>query len=147
MKALCKSSLVGALAILTGTSLFNLTTAKTIAAEDVYFKIPSGNIHCRSSTSDDTLECEIQNNRAKLPAKPKDCELDWGNRFYMSSTGKAERSCHGDTLGLNPKNPVLAYGKTWKRNSFTCESKQTALTCKNKAGRGWILSKDNQRFF
>ncbi len=155
MKSLRRSSLIGTLAILTGLSFFKFTATPSIAegarapgaAEDEYFKIPSGNIHCRANTSDNTLECEIQTNNAKLPPKPQDCELDWGNRFYMTLTGKAERSCHGDTLGLDPKNPVLAYGKTWKQNGFTCISKQTGLTCKNKAGRGWTLSKSNQEFF
>lgn len=147
MKQLHQSISAVALAIFAGLSLFNSTTFKSIAAEDEYFQIPSGNIHCRANSSDNSFECEMQTNNAKLPPKPKDCDLDWGNRFRMPATGKASRSCHGDTLGLDPKNPVLGYNKTWRRNGFTCISKQTGLTCKNRDGRGWTLSKNKQQLF
>jgi hypothetical protein len=133
------------MAISSGVIFYTFEISKAIAAEIIYFQVPSGNIHCGVSQS--YLDCEIGTSTAKLPAKPKDCNLDWGNRFGMSSTGKAQRSCHGDTIGRNPKNQVLEYGKTWRGEGFTCTSKSTGLTCKNKDGHGWTLSKSKQQFF
>jgi hypothetical protein len=138
-------SSIALMAISIGVSFYTFGSSKSIAAETIYFQVPSGNIHCGVRQS--YLDCEIGKSTAKLPAKPKDCNLDWGSRFGMSSTGKAQRSCHGDTIGRDPKNPVLEYGKTWRGEGFTCTSKPTGLTCKNKDGRGWTLSKSKQQFF
>jgi hypothetical protein len=148
MGRLCqRSSSTALIAISISVIFYTFGISKTIATEDTYFKVPSGNIHCRANT-DGSFECEIQKNLAKLSPKPKDCDLDWGNRFGMSSaTGKAQRVCHGDTLGLNPKNPVLNYGKTWNGQGFFCISRRSGLTCQNDAGHGWILSKNKQQLF
>jgi hypothetical protein len=138
-------SSIAALPLAISINLFDLTSDRAIAVDGIAFQVPSGNIHCRAD--DGYLDCEMGVNNAKLPAKPKDCNLDWGNRFTMSPNGSAERACHGDTLGRNPKHPVLGYGKTWRRNGFTCVSKPTGLTCKNQNDRGWTLSKQKQRLF
>jgi hypothetical protein len=140
-----QSSSIALISIAISASFYNFTSLKAIASEDIAFQVPSGNIHCRADGVD--LGCEIGTNNAKLPPKPKSCDLDWGNRFGMSPNGRAERACHGDTLGGNPKHPILSYGKTWRRKGFTCISKSTGLTCKNQGGHGWTLSKNKQQLF
>ncbi len=146
MKLFARSNSIALMAIAIGISFYTFASSKAIADETIYFQIPSGNIHCGAIRSGG-LDCELGTNTAKLPAKPKDCNLEWGNRFRMSSTGKAQRLCHIDALGRDPKHQVIGYGKTWRGEGFTCTSKVTGLTCKNKEGRGWTLSKNKQQLF
>jgi hypothetical protein len=49
-------------------------------------------------------------------------------------------TCHGDTA-IDPHAPVLAYGKTWRRNGFTCTSKAIGLRCTNTSGHGFFISR------
>jgi hypothetical protein len=145
MRLFDRSNYIILMAIAIGVGFYTLTGSKAIGSESIYFQVPSGNIHC--GTDGTYLDCELGTNTAKLPAKPKDCNLDWGNRFVMSPNGAAERACHGDTLGRDPKNPVLGYGKIWRKKGFTCISKPSGLTCTNVDGRGWTLSKNKQQLF
>jgi len=39
------------------------------------------------------------------------------------------------------KAPVLAYGKTWRYGPFACSSATNGLSCRNKAGHGFFLSR------
>jgi hypothetical protein len=44
--------------------------------------------------------------------------------------------------------PTLRYGKTWGgTEKIFCRSLQTGLTCKNKAGHGWVLGKVSYKVF
>jgi hypothetical protein len=114
------------------------------------FKTPSGNIYCiasrdtRTNTAD--LECELTTNTAKLPPKPKDCDLDWGNRFSVGERGQAARGCHGDTI-QNPNYKTLAYGKRWSVAGFSCEVTKLRLRCENRDRHGFELAKAKQVVF
>lgn len=132
----------GAIAIATAPIVANATTK----LRDDGFQTPTGNIHCTIFEDDATLRCDIIENTAKLPPQPKDCNLDWGNAFTMNITGAAQRACHGDTI-VADTNPVLGYGKTWRKGGFTCESKTTELICTNRDKKGWKISKTKQQFF
>jgi hypothetical protein len=125
------------------TSLVLITGSASIAQVSDTFKTPTGNIFC--SMQDKSLRCDILKSSAKLPPKPKDCNLDWGNAFYLEIRGKGERACHGDTI-VGPSYPILNYGKTWTKNGFTCISRTTGLTCTNQDKKGWQLSKTQQKF-
>jgi hypothetical protein len=146
MRLFGRSTYTALMAIAIGVSFYTFGVSKAIADKTIYFQVPSGNINCGTIGSDG-LDCEIGTNTAKLPAKPKDCNLEWGSRFRMLSRGKAQRACYIDTLGTDPKRQVLGNGKTWRGQGFTCISKPTGLTCKNKDGRGWSLSKNKQQLF
>lgn len=114
------------------------------------FKTPSGNIHCFAYvdrlTQEAVLRCDLLQNQARVPAKPKDCPLDWGNAFGLSERGKAGRLCVGDTVA-DPRLPVLAYGKVWSEGGFRCDVTQARLRCINKDKRGFELSKASQKLF
>jgi len=43
--------------------------------------------------------------------------------------------------------PVLRYGRSWRRNSLSCISRRTGLTCRNRAGHGFTLSRERQQLF
>lgn len=105
------------------------------------FRTPSGNIACE--VYDGFLRCDVRDNQAKTPPQPKDCELDWGNFFGMGQKGPAQRMCVGDTVFA--QQPILAYGKTWKHQGFTCLSETKGLTCRNTQKKGWFINKVQQK--
>jgi hypothetical protein len=135
------AALVGGLAFL----------AVPAQARDAYatFKMPSGNIGCAYSWfsgESAQLRCDILSGLVPRPPRPKGCDLDWGYGYEMKSTGRAQSFCAGDTA-LDPRARVLANGQTWKSGGFTCVSRATGLTCTNRSGRGFTLSRARSRTF
>jgi hypothetical protein len=128
-------------AVLLASSCFVAKAA--VQFED--FQTPSGNIHCQWA-SDDGLRCDLLQFTGKRLPKPKDCILDWGDSFFVAATKKSSGVCHGDTV-MNPKNPKLAYGKTWSRGGITCDSMERGLRCVNRDGHGFELSKAAAKLF
>jgi hypothetical protein len=121
------------------------------AATTVYvdFKLPSGNIGCgyaKFAGETANLRCEIVSGLRPLPAKPSRCEGDWGRAVGMAPTGRASRYCITDTV-MDPRAAVLAYGRTWSRGGFTCVSRMTGLTCTNRSGHGFFLSRERSRLY
>lgn len=121
-----------------------LGAAPAAAQPLVGFQTPSGNIHCL--LAEGYLRCDLRSNIARVPRRPRDCDLEWGNAFSMTRNSRATRLCHGDTA-MNPENPVLGYGRTWRQYGFVCRSATSGLTCSNRSGRGWQLSRERQRIF
>jgi hypothetical protein len=126
-----------------------LLLATPASARDVFtvFKTPSGNIGCAYSWfSGETpyLRCDIRSGLVPRPPKPNGCDLDWGYGYEMRSVGQAHSFCAGDTA-LDPRARVLAYGSRWSRGGFTCVSRTTGLTCRNRSGHGFLLSRARSR--
>jgi hypothetical protein len=111
------------------------------------FQTPSGNIRCMFDDTDDTpyVRCDVKFNEVQTPRRPRDCDLDWGGAFAVDAH-RAERVCHGDTL-THEEFPVLPYGATWRGAGITCVSEPSGLTCSNKVGHGFHLSRSLQRVF
>jgi hypothetical protein len=42
---------------------------------------------------------------------------------------------------------VLGYGRTWRVGGIRCASAPSGLTCRNKTGRGFFLSRERWRTF
>lgn len=120
---------------------FALNAAR--AQDNAGFRTPSGNIAC--ALYEGVLRCDLHANLARLPARPRDCDLDWGDAFTMRAKGRSGRLCHGDTVFM--QQPVLAYGKTWKAGGFVCVSESRGLTCRNSQRHGWFLNKIEQKLF
>lgn len=134
-----------ALPMLTCAALaVSLGAPQTDAQGIVSFKTPSGNIACMSV--DRVLRCDLRENTAPLPPRPRDCEGDFGNAFEMGIKGRAARICHGDTV-FGSNLPVLAYGRTWQYQGFTCVSQMNGLTCRNADKKGWFINKLEQKLF
>jgi hypothetical protein len=114
------------------------------------FQTPSGNTFCIATrdTRNNTayLQCELKENTAKILAQPKDCNLDWGNRFGLGMRGKAERECHGDTI-QNPNYKKLEYGKSWQVTGFKCDLNKVRLRCMNLDKHGFEIAKAKQILF
>lgn len=137
VRALLASALVALAAAPAG-----FTAQTTVAG----FLMPSRNIACLYVGPYDGrpgyLRCDIRSGLNPEPTRA--CELDWTG-VGMNPTGKARATCAGDTTFGNY--PVLAYGKTWKRGGFTCLSRTTGLTCRNRSGHGFFLARERWQLF
>lgn len=111
------------------------------------FLTPSGNIGC--ITFSGYLRCDIAHKswRARRTGRSR-CPLVRGDSLVMRGTGRPLWTCHGDTV-LMPlgSEPTLPYGKTWRSGPFTCRSRITGLTCTNRSGHGFFLSRQSYRVF
>lgn len=125
-------------------------SAGSSSAVYVNFKLPSGNIGCgyaKFTGETANLRCEIISRLVPMPPKPRQCtEGVWGRAVGMAPTGRAAGYCISDTV-MEPTAPVLQYGRTWARGGFTCTSRSTGLTCRNRDGHGWFLSRGSSRIF
>ena len=139
-----------AVSIIAGAALALAPFAAPESQADVLlgFQTPSGNMHCQyfSDARTTELRCDLLQNDAPLPPRPRDCDLDYGNAFAVTPRGRASRVCAGDTTA-NPDNPIVDYGTTWKRNGFSCVSSTTGLTCTNRVGHGFRLARKKQTLF
>jgi len=120
--------------------------AAPVASEvdEAMFHTPSKNIFC--SLTHSAVRCDIGQDKWKLPTKPADCELDWGNGIYLQS-GKVGFTCTGDTL-LGSATRTLEYGTALRSGDVVCNSESTGLTCKDeKTGRGFTMSVARYSFF
>jgi hypothetical protein len=57
----------------------------------------------------------------------------------MTARSRPSGVCHGDTV-LH-QGQVVGYGKTWHAGGFTCTVRRSGVTCRNRAGHGWLLSR------
>ena len=115
------------------------------------FILPSKNIYCRiaefsNKPASNYLRCEIASKLRPMPVQPKSCNLDWGNGLVLSKTKKAEVLCAGDII-YSPSLLTLNYGKTWKKDGFTCTSATIGLTCTNLQNKGFFLNRQEWRSF
>jgi hypothetical protein len=138
----------GSLALLAATLALGAIASSAGARTSglAFFRTPSGNIGCVASTNPNGLRCDIKSGLRPRPVRPNDCHLDYGDSLEMGATGRPAFTCHGDTV-FDPRAKVLAYGKTLTYGPFRCTSRPAGLTCRNRAGHGWFLSRASYRRF
>jgi hypothetical protein len=123
-----------------------------------YFKTPSGNIVCLyivgTAADRPLVECGIKTGLKPPPSRNgRGCKYSdyQGDRVELLATGPAHAiACAGDVgpfAGLVVGAQVLSYGKTWSGSGFRCASAVTGLTCRNKSGHGFFLSRAHWRSF
>lgn len=118
--------------------------AAASAGGRVEFATPSRNIGCAGDAT--FVRCDISVTRAKPPPKPRSCRFDWGNAFELRQRGRPRRLCVSDTV-LGSRR-VLQYGRTQRLGrSIACTSRTTGLTCRNRDGHGFFLSRQRVRLF
>jgi hypothetical protein len=110
-------------------------------------RTPTRNIACAATTG--ALRCTIARAsyakalQARCTAPPTG--LDW-HGFELTAAGRGAVTCSGGVLIAGPVRYVtLAYGKTWRHGAYTCASRATGLTCRNRAGHGLFLSRESWR--
>ena len=126
------------------------------AIEAGFFKTPSGNIVCFHSPGPADmprafLACGIKSGLKPPPPRRPCQDGDYaGDRVTMLATGRVSvPSCAGDPGALVGEREarVLGYGTTWSGGGLRCTSAETGLTCRNKDGHGFFLSRENWRVF
>ena len=124
-----------------------LLLAGAAAHADIkFFRSPSGRINCMYGHASGGVVCEIPQPDRPIRPKPRDCQLDWGGNFSLSRIGRAEMGCVGDTVA-SPNSRVLPYGQTLSGNGWQCTSRTTGMTCTNRQGHGFEISRRRQRLF
>ena len=141
-----------AVAIAAALVLVPSATASSIGA----FKTPSRNIVCGWTIDDHgvaSMECGVKSG-LKPPPKRIHCLAGDPNdkRVSLRSRGRATPVlCAGDPGPLLPqieaKARVLAYGTSTRFGGITCTSRTTGLTCRNRDGHGFFLSRERWRSF
>ena len=121
--------------------------AHSTALHSKTFRTPSKNIGCAyypaSVTGKVVFRCDLLS--GLRPAPKRQCEGDWTGAT-MSLRGFAGPTCAGDTVYDN-RAPILRYGSTWTLAGLSCSSKATGLTCRNRDGHGFFLSRQSWRTF
>jgi len=115
------------------------------------FRSQSGNIKCYYNPTALTsrgytpaLRCSL--NRADYAKTLQHrCEAgDW-HGFTLTPTKKPLLFCPAGATGEHPVYRTLAYGKSWRRGPFTCTSRVTGVTCRNRTGHGLFISRQAYR--
>jgi hypothetical protein len=111
--------------------LLLLAIAVPAVAKDVVFQTPSKKIACR-----------IYDEGTGLVIR---CDLFFLNdrAVRMTRHGRARLIHVTDTIG-DPKASVLHYGKTKRVGPFTCTSRRSGLSCHNRSGHGFTVSREHQ---
>ena len=131
-----------------GTIMFVVVSPASAQTAPAGFLSPSRNIACQYFADGKSTEirCDIVQATVSEP-RPKDCELEWGRAFEISTSGKSGiRICHGDTI-MDPRLPILNYGDVFQRGGLTCKSEQAGVTCFNADRHGFSISRNAQSVF
>jgi hypothetical protein len=143
-----------ALAPGTGTAFAHGTTASPRA-----FTTPSKNIVCAagSALGDGYVDCILLSGLRPRPPVHLCRAGDPGDWLELEATGKPSLArCHGDPgpfLGVMNgdgrayRAGVLEYGRTWRYHGVRCDSARIGLTCRNRSGHGFFLSRERWRLF
>ncbi len=115
------------------------------------FRSPSGNIKCSynpkglgSAGFTPVLKCSLDHADYGLRLQRR-CEAgDW-HGFTMTPSRKPMIFCPGGASGDRPVYRTLAYGQRWQRGPFTCTSRVTGATCRNRTGHGLFISRQAYR--
>ena len=138
------------------TSRGSATTPAPAAPAARYgaFKTPSRNIVCATFAT--SVGCSIKSG-LEPPPPPRRPGCFVRNEVFLRTTGRAATAasiCPGEPegdagpLAVEPLARVLAYGQTWRgRNGLRCVSAETGLTCRNRDGHGFFLSRERWRAF
>ena len=120
-----------------------------------FFKTPSGNILCSWTLSprSASVECVVKSGLKPPPPPRAGCSPTIVVGLHATGRVRTTGSvCPGEDA---PETPyvgsgiarVLRYGKTWSGGGIGCTSAVTGLTCRNKSGHGFFLSREKWRAF
>jgi hypothetical protein len=121
-----------------------------------HFKTPSGNIVCayvvgKNVDPQPSVFCGIKSGLKPAPPRRACKDGDYaGDRVLLPATGRPFAvTCAGDPgpfVGESGAR-VLGYGKTWSGGGLRCMSAVSGLTCRNRSGHGFFLSRKRWRQF
>ncbi len=120
-------------------------TTGPVLADGFGFMTPSGNIYCNGQVSGGgVVECTIVSRSGEfaLP-KPASCAGVWGHEFTLEGSGSTMMKCGEAPEGVDYSD-IANYGASADFGDITCTSERAGLTCSNKTGRGFFLSRRKQ---
>jgi hypothetical protein len=128
-------------------------TVVPVDVEFTHFASPSGNIACVITSSGDGelvargVRCDIDERDWSPPARPADCQLDYGHGVLLGVGESAQLLCAGDTTIGSDSEP-LAYGDAITAGPLRCESAQSGITCRDvESGHGFSISREAYQLF
>lgn len=122
--------------------------AGPVAADQVHFQSPSGNIRCVvADTIGEFVRCDLGVDEQTYTNAPATCEGDWGTSFGLLASGPGFVNCVTGDINGPVEQPVLAYGDELQLSRITCRSEPTGITCTNADGGGFFVRRTEQRVF
>jgi hypothetical protein len=123
-------------------------TAPAPAGREVYeltgFVSPTGNVSCMIDA--DWARCDIIDRDWSPPARPADCEFDYGQGISLAPGEQAQFVCAGDTA-FGP-DEVLPYGESITAGVLQCESADSGVTCRDSGtSHGFSISQRAYQLF
>jgi hypothetical protein len=147
-----RRAVLAALAIWVGAGFGGAPHARAQPAGG-YFKTPSGNIICFYDTGTAKfVQCGIRSG-LKPAVHAYSCRVGdpVHDRIDLPASGRpTPPQCAGDPgpfLGYQEHPRTLAYGRHWSGAGMHCTSAKRGLTCRNREGHGFFLSRARWRRF
>ena len=115
-----------------------LVAMPAVAQAQTTFSMPSGNVECVYTPAGGSSVYKSPDGTAELS-----CDRSEPTYVRVTMTERSKVTVLknvGDRGCCSVDNP-LAYGTAWQQAPFSCESKQTGLTCRRADGRGFSISK------
>ena len=115
------------------------------------FHSPTANIKCyynphgltsRGITS--VVRCGLAHADYSMQLQRRCMAGDW-HGFTLTPSGRPLLYCPGGASGDRVVYTTLAYGKSWQRGPFTCTSRISGVTCRNRTGHGLFISRQAYR--
>jgi hypothetical protein len=121
--------------VLVAVAVLAVAAASPALARERDFQTPSKRIRCAAFSSGGPgafVRCDLLflNDRAAL----------------LRARGRGRIVKVTDAVA-SPAAPVLAYGHSLRFRSFRCTSRTTGLTCRNRHGHGFFVSRERRRVF
>lgn len=108
---------------------------------------PTGNIRCyynphglTSRGFTPVVRCGLSQANYSTQLQRRCKAGDW-HGFTLTPTGRPLLFCPGGATGDRVAYKTLAYGSSWQRGQFTCSSRTTGVTCRNRTGHGLFVSR------
>jgi Family of unknown function (DUF6636) len=93
------------------------------------------------------VRCDARNHTWQT-ARPAGCpkESDFGQGFYVSTRSRrGQVVCAGDTVFGEWRH--LRYGRSVRHAGVKCTSTHRGITCRNRRGHGFFISRQRYRLF
>lgn len=106
---------------------------------------PSGHIACLLTDDPAAVRCDVQGAHWNVRT-PVNCQLAYGDSAEVGA-GRANLSCHGDTVFGIPGAVTVPYGHSARYHDIVCASASNGITCSNAAGHGFMVSREAYGLF
>jgi hypothetical protein len=143
-------SLRAGLVVLAALGASLALAAAPAAARLSQFQSPSANIGCVMdwTSKHAYVRCDARSHEWRVTHRPSGCphDIDFGQGFSVTRDARRGRVvCAGDTaLGAGKH---LRYGHTVSHGGLKCISEKSGMTCRNRRGHGFFISRQRYRLF